>query len=120
MYNVPNMLSENDNNNNFINNFKLLTELFVHNGWQNNSNNTSFEHILYTKLGNETEFFEIKLDDNNIYVSVPLKNSDFQYKAKFNNYLLAIKYIESKFNYFNNDNEFNKFNNFMTMIPIQN
>ena len=101
MYSDLNMLSENDNDNNVINEFKILTQLFVHHGWKNNISNKSLEHIIYTKIGNETEFFEIKLDNNNVYVSVPLKNSEFQYKVKFNNYLSAIKYTEDKFNYFN-------------------
>ena len=55
---------------------------------------------MYSKPGNETEFFKIALDNNIIYVSVPLKNSNFQYKTKFDNYYSAIKYTESKFNYF--------------------
>jgi hemolysin activation/secretion protein len=55
----------------------------------------------------------IKLDNNNIYVSVPLKNSEFQYKVKFNNYLSAIKYTEDKFNYFNDSDtvNYNNINN---------
>ena len=78
----------------------LLNELFKSNGWKvEHSNNTS-DHIMYSKPGNETEFFKIALDNNIIYVSVPLKNSNFQYKTKFDNYYSAIKYIESKFNYF--------------------
>ena len=100
MYSDLNMLSENDDDI-IINEFKILTQLFVHHGWKNNISNKSLEHIIYTKIGNETEFFEIKLDNNNVYVSVPLKNSEFQYKVKFNNYLSAIKYTEDKFNYFN-------------------
>ena len=114
MYSGVNMLSDNvnDNDNNVINEFKILTQLFVHHGWKNNINNRSLEHIVYTKIGNETEFFEIKLDNNNIYVSVPLKNSEFQYKVKFNNYLSAIKYTEDKFNYFNNDDNDNNVNNY--------
>jgi uncharacterized protein related to proFAR isomerase len=114
MYLALNMLSENDDDNNVINEFKILTQLFAHNGWKNNINNRSLEHIMYTKIGNETEFFEIKLDNNNIYVSVPLKNSEFQYKVKFNNYLSAIKYTEDKFNYFNDTDivNYNNVNNY--------
>jgi hypothetical protein len=78
----------------------LLNELFKSNGWKvEHSNNTS-DHIMYSKPGNETEFFKIALYNNIIYVSVPLKNSNFQYKTKFDNYYSAIKYTESKFNYF--------------------
>jgi hypothetical protein len=83
---------------------KLLTELFKCNGWKTEEDNDNLsDHIIYSKPGNETEFFKIALDNNIIYVSVPLKNSDFQYKTKFDNYYSAIKYTESKFNYFNNN-----------------
>jgi len=96
MYVASNMLSHDE--------FKSLNTLFECNGW--NIKNNSLEHITYTKFGNETEFFEIKLDNNSIYVSTPLKNSSFQYKTKFDNYLSAIKYTELKFNYFNeNEND---------------
>jgi hypothetical protein len=78
----------------------LLNELFKSNGWKSEYSNNLSDHIVYSKQGNETEFFKIALDNNIIYVSVPLKNSSFQYKTKFDNYYSAIKYIESKFNYF--------------------
>jgi hypothetical protein len=97
---ATNMLSENTiiNINNELNS---LTELFKHNGWNKIKNNDkSIDHIMYSKEGNETEFFEIALNNNNIYVSVPLKNSTFQYKTKFADYYSAIKYTESKFYYF--------------------
>ena len=86
---------------NINNELKLLNELFKCNCWQQIENNEKFsDHIMYAKTGNETEFFKIALDNNNIYVSVPLKNSNFQYKTKFVDYYSAIKYTESKFNYF--------------------
>ena len=79
---------------------KSLTNLFKTNGWQQIDNDNIKDHIIYSKQGNETEFFEITLENNFIYVSVPLKNSSFQYKAKFSDYYSAIKYAENKFNYF--------------------
>jgi hypothetical protein len=85
---------------NINNELSLLNKLFKSNGWQvEHSNNTS-DDIMYSKPGNETEFFKIELDNNIIYVSVPLKNSTFQYKTKFPDYYSAIKYTESKFYYF--------------------
>lgn len=78
---------------------KTLTNLFEYNGWQKNNSKLT-DHIMYSKKGNETEFFEIMLDNNTIYVSVPLKNSTFQYKTKFIDYYSAIKYTEDKLNYF--------------------
>jgi hypothetical protein len=95
------MLSKNDTIININNELNLLTELFEHNGWNKIKNNDKLiDHIMYSKQGNETEFFEIALDNNNIYVSVPLKNSAFQYKTKFADYYSAIKYTESKLQYF--------------------
>lgn len=77
----------------------LLNDLFKANGWQQIEHNNK-DLIMYSKPGKETEFFKISLDNNIIYVSVPLKNSIFQYKTKFVDYYSAIKYTESKFNYF--------------------
>ena len=85
---------------NINNELCLLNELFKSNGWQFERSNELADYIMYSKPGNETEFFKIALDNNIIYVSVPLKNSNFQYKTKFDNYYSAIKYTESKFNYF--------------------
>lgn len=86
---------------NINNELSLLNNLFKSNGWNKIKNEDELsEHIMYSKPGNETEFFKIELDNNNIYVSVPLKNSSFQYKTKFLDYYSAIKYTESKFNYF--------------------
>lgn len=96
---ATNMLSENIIIN--INDeWKLLDNLFNSNGWNKIANNKSVDHITYSKEGNETEFFEIEMDNDTIYVSVPLKNSYFQYKTKFDNYYSAIKYTEEKFHYF--------------------
>ena len=98
---ASNMLSENDTIININNELNLLTELFKHNGWNKiKSIDKLSDHIIYSKEGNETEFFKIALDNNIIYVSVPLKNSTFQYKTKFADYYSAIKYTESKFHYF--------------------
>ncbi len=80
-----------------------VDSLFKTNGWHLTNNN--FEHITYTKFGFETEFFEIKLDKNNIYVSIPLKKIPYQYKTSFTNYFLATEYIEEKFLDFIKDKE---------------
>ena len=91
---------------NINNELSLLNKLFKSNGWEIEDTDKLSEHIIYAKPGNETEFFKIELDNNIVYVSVPLKNSNFQYKTKFADYYSAIKYTESKFNYFI-DNEIN-------------
>jgi len=85
---------------------KSLNNLFENKGWKIENNNNLSDHIIYSRPGHETEFFKfdffVDLNNTNIYVSVPLKNSKFQYKTKFNNYFSAIKYTESKLNYFVN------------------
>ena len=53
--------------------------------------------ILCSKIGFETEFFELKLIENRYYVSVPLKNSVYQYKTSFLQYDEAICYMNHKF-----------------------
>jgi hypothetical protein len=85
---------------NINNELSLLNKLFKSNGWQIEHSNNISDDIMYSKPGNETEFFKIAVDNNIIYVSVPLKNSTFQYKTKFDDYYSAIKYTESKFYYF--------------------
>ena len=85
---------------NINNELNSLTELFKSNGWKIEHSDKPLDDIMYSKPGNETEFFKIELDNNIIYVSVPLKNSEFQYKTKFSDYYSAIKYTESKFYYF--------------------
>ena len=36
----------------------------------------------------------MEIDADTIYVSIPLKNSIYQYETKFNNYFMASEYIE--------------------------
>lgn len=53
--------------------------------------------ILCSKIGFETEYFEMKFIDNRYHVSVPLKNSVYQYKTSFLHYDEAICYMNNKF-----------------------
>jgi hypothetical protein len=76
--------------------FILLDSLFKQNGWHMTKNEMNL--IEYTKQGHETDFFQIKLDQKTIYVSVPIKNSPYQYKTSFGNYFEASEYVEKKFN----------------------
>jgi len=98
------MLDCSQNNNNKIIMFNSLNSLFEYNGWKNENENEKLisNNLTYSKPGNEIDVFDFEFKNNNIYVSVPLKNSYVQYKTKFANYSEAIKYTESKFNYFNN------------------
>jgi hypothetical protein len=75
--------------------FMLLDSLFKENGWHMTKNEMNL--IEYTKQGHESDFFQIKLDQKNVYVSVPIKNSPYQYKTSFNNYFDASEYVEKRF-----------------------
>lgn len=73
-----------------------LYELFKSKNWYLQKNEKS---IYYSKIGGETNYFEIKILKNTIMVSVPIKNSVYQYSTTFhnNNYSKAIEYIKQKF-----------------------
>ena len=75
--------------------FILLDSLFKENGWHMTKNEMNL--IEYTKQGHESDFFQIKLDQKNVYISVPIKNSPYQYKTSFNNYFDASEYVEKRF-----------------------
>jgi hypothetical protein len=72
--------------------FSQLEDLFSSREWKLIRN--EFDHIVYTKPGNETDYFEIKLTKTEVRVSVPVKNSKYQYGTSFNNYFDASEYIE--------------------------
>lgn len=75
--------------------FALLDKLFKENGWNLVKNEKNY--ICYSSFGNETDCFEIKINTKNIQVSIPIKNSPFQYNTVFNDYFQASEYIEGRF-----------------------
>jgi hypothetical protein len=75
--------------------FFTLYSLFKENGWHMTKNEMNW--IFFTKKGFETEYFEIKIDISKIYVSIPIKNSIFQYSTSFKDYYSAVEYIEERF-----------------------
>jgi len=75
--------------------FLLLANMFIENGWHFIKNET--ECVCFTKQGFETEYFELKVDKTKIYVSLPIKNSVFQYKTSFKDYYTASVYVEDRF-----------------------
>jgi hypothetical protein len=75
-----------------------LNNLFKNNGWHSIKNSEKW--IMFTKVEHETEFFEIKLNKNFVEVSIPLKNSVYQYKKKFTNWLEAYEFVEERFKEF--------------------
>lgn len=81
--------------------FSLLGihELFTKNGWHLTLNHE--DHFSYTKRSYELNIFEVTIQKDRIYVSVPIFNSPFQYKTYFTDYTSAYNYIEQKFYDFN-------------------
>jgi hypothetical protein len=75
--------------------FLLLDEMFKQNGWHLFKNEMNW--ICYYKFAKETEYFDIRLDSSKVYVSIPIKNSRYQYNTSFNNYYDASEYIELRF-----------------------
>ena len=75
--------------------FLFLDTLFRENDWYSFINETG--HIAYTRAIFETEYFEIKIDKSKIYVSVPIQNSNYQYKTSFGDFSQATKYVETYF-----------------------
>ena len=72
--------------------FMILEEKFIEFGYHYVIN--SMDHILYQKKSNDYDFFEIRISNNKLFVSVPIKKSNFQYKTHFTSYFEASEYIE--------------------------
>jgi len=81
--------------------FFILDTMFKTNGWHFTKNESNW--ICYTRLGYETEYFEIKIEQLKICVSIPIKNTRFQYTTSFKDYFSASEYIEEVFNDFIKD-----------------
>jgi hypothetical protein len=75
--------------------FALLDQMFKENGWHLVKNEVNY--ICYTKFGHETDNFQIKVDEKTIFVSIPIKNSPFQYTTSFKDYFQASEYVEARF-----------------------
>jgi len=65
----------------------------------------SMDHILFQKKGNDYDFFEIRVSNDKIFVSVPIKKSRFQYKTHFLSYFEASEYVEMQLNHFESKDE---------------
>jgi hypothetical protein len=75
--------------------FVFVDEMFKTNGWMNQKNELNWIH--YTKPGDETSYFNINISVDKITVSVPIKNSSYQFVTSFKSYHEASEYIEQKF-----------------------
>jgi len=80
-----------------------LSVLFFQNGWTSSGLINSEEGVSYYKEGHETEYFQLKYNElglgpeEPICVSVPLRNSTFQYVLYFKEFEDATKYITKMF-----------------------
>jgi hypothetical protein len=74
--------------------FEILDATFKEKGWHLIKNELNC--ITYTKFGDESTFFDIKILPEKIIVSVPINNSSYQYVTSFNGYYEASEYIEQK------------------------
>lgn len=74
-----------------------LDTVFKNRGWYVKEEDDC--SLSYTKKGQETDVFEIKMGSDKIYVSVPIKNSPFQYRTTFKKDKLnhASDFVESRF-----------------------
>jgi hypothetical protein len=75
--------------------FAILDSTFKQHQWHLIKNELNW--ICYTKFGIETNSFDIKILPDKIIVSVPIKNSSYQYVTNFKSYFEASEYIEQKF-----------------------
>lgn len=95
MMNDVTMLSENGYS--IKKEFATLDPLFKQHGWYISKNEANY--LSYTTSGYETDVFEIKMVDSSktIRVSMPIRNSPFQFNTSFDNCFQASEYIESRF-----------------------
>lgn len=74
--------------------FAILDTIFKEKGWHLIKNEVNW--ICYGKFSDETTCFDIKLLPDKIVVSVPMKNSSYQYVTSFKGYYEASEYVEQK------------------------
>ena len=74
--------------------FSILDSIFKQYQWQLVKNDLNF--ISYTKVGDETNHFDFKILKDKIVVSVPIKNSSYQFVTNFKSYFEASEFAEQK------------------------
>lgn len=74
--------------------FSLLDKMLKDNGW--NLTHNELNYLNYVKPGDETSFINIKILTDKITVSLPIKNSPYQFVTSFKSYYEASEYIEQK------------------------
>ena len=83
--------------------FMILAEKMIEYGYHYVVN--KIDHILFQKKGNDYDFFEIRISNNKLFVSIPIKNSRFQYKTQFTSYFEASEYVEMQLIDFESKND---------------
>ena len=74
--------------------FAILDATFKERGWHLIKNEANW--ISYSKFSDESSFFDIKILPDKIVVSVPMKNSSYQYVTSFKSYYEASEYVEQR------------------------
>ena len=74
--------------------FSILDSIFKQYQWHLVKNDLNF--ISYTKIGDETNHFDFKILKDKIVVSVPIKNSPYQFVTNFKSYFEASEFAEQK------------------------
>mgnify|MGYP001032221840 CR=1 FL=1 len=74
--------------------FSILDSIFKQYQWHLVKNDLNF--ISYTKVGDETNHFDFKILKDKIVVSVPIKNSSYQFVTNFKSYFEASEFSEQK------------------------
>ena len=74
--------------------FAILDSVFKQYQWHLVKNELNW--ISYTKFGDETSYFDFKILQDKIVVSVPIKNSSYQFVTNFKSYFEASEYAEQK------------------------
>lgn len=74
--------------------FSILDSIFKQYQWHLVKNDLNF--ISYTKIGDETNHFDFKILKDKIVVSVPIKNSSYQFVTNFKSYFEASEFAEQK------------------------
>ena len=96
MIKTPATINQSYNDDTIKNNgFLLIDTFFTKHNWHKTKNETNC--VSYTRVSDETTVFDISVDKTTICVSVPLKNSPYQYLAYFNDYFTVATYIERRF-----------------------
>ena len=96
MIKTPTTSNQSDNYDTVKNNgFLLIDTFFAKQNWHKTKNEV--KRVCYTRVGDETTVFDISVDKTTICVSVPLKNSHYQYLAYFNDYFTVATYVERRF-----------------------